>query len=92
MGTTDVTLKQSAVSDWFELTLKPAELNHAQDLMMPENKRIQYRQITGIFRDAGHCYVVWGDDVSRFLHEPGKPEYEAFMNEFLARVRSSRGA
>jgi len=89
---TELSLKQSALSDWFELTLKPTELNHAHDLMMPENKRIPYAQITGIFRDAGHCYVVWGADVVRFLHEPGKREYENFMDQFLSRVRATRGA
>jgi len=89
---TELSLKQTAFSNTFKLVLEPSELQYAHSEVLSEKKSIPYRHISGIFRDADRCYIVWGHDVVHFLHEPSKPEYVSFVEQLLSRVRSSRGA
>jgi hypothetical protein len=89
---TDLALKQSSFSNTFKLVLEPSELSYAHSEVLSEKKSIPYRQISGIFRDADRCYVVWGTDVVHFLHEPQKQEYLDFIVQLLSRVRTTRGA
>jgi len=89
---TELTLKQSAFANSFKLVLEATELSYAHSEAFSQKKTIPYRQITGVFRDADRCYIVWGSEVVYFLNEPKKPEYVTFVDQLLSRIKASRGA
>jgi hypothetical protein len=89
---TEVMLKQSGITMTFRLVLEPSAVAYSHSEVLSERKSIPYRQITGIFRDADRCYIVWGADVVHFLHQPEKTDYVTFVDQLLQRVRPSRGA
>lgn len=85
-------LKQSAATAAFKLVLEPSEILYQHSEVFSTKKSIPYRQVTGVFRDAERCYIVWGSQVAKFLHQPGNAEYAAFMDELLLRIKATRGA
>ena len=60
--------------------------------LLSTKKTIPYRQITGVFRDAEKCYIVWGGEVVHFLHQPQKEEYNSFVAQLVRRVKNAQGA
>ena len=87
-----LSLKQSAATAVFKLVLDASEISYQHSEVFSTKKTIPYRQITGVFRDAERCYIVWSSQVAKFLHQPGNAEYAAFMEQLLARINASRGA
>lgn len=89
----NLSLKQSAFSAVFRLTLEPSEIAYSHSEVFSTKKSIPYRQVTGVFRDAERAYIVWGaGQVAKFLHQAGNQDYETFMSELLQRIGASRGA
>lgn len=87
-----LSIKQSAFSAVFKLTLETSEVLYSHSEVFSTKKTIPYRQVTGVFRDAERAYIVWGGQVAKFLHQAGNADYEAFMAELLKRINASRGA
>ena len=87
-----LSIKQSAFSAVFKLTLEPSEVSYSHSEVFSTKKSIPYRQITGVFRDAERAYIVWGGQVAKFLHQNDNADYQAFMAELLKRIKATRGA
>jgi hypothetical protein len=87
-----LSIKQSAFSAVFRLTLEPSDIVYSHSEVFSTKKTIPYRQVTGVFRDAERAYIVWSGQVAKFLHQAGNQDYELFMAELLKRINASRGA
>ena len=83
-------LKQTSLTNVFKLVLEASSLSYNRSEVLSSKKDIPYRQITGLFRDAERCYIVYGGEVVHFLHQGESPEYVAFMEQLVARLQSSR--
>ena len=88
----ELTLKQAGFSSAWKVILGISSVTHTQSELLSSKKTIPYRQISGIFRDAERCYIVWGAEVVHFLHQPQKAEYTSFVAEMVRRVKSAHGA
>lgn len=88
----ELSLKQTGLTNAYKLVLEPSSLSYSHSEVLTAKKDIPYRQITGLFRDAERCYVVWGGEIVHFLHQAGYPAYQEFVDELLLRIKSSRGA
>ncbi len=86
------TLKQSGFSSAWKVVLGMTSITWTQSELLSTKKIIPYRQVTGVFRDAEKCYIVWGGEVAHFLHQPKKEEYNSFVAQMVRRVKSARGA
>lgn len=85
-------LKQSTLTANYKLILEPSDVVYTHAEVFSSRKSIPYRQITGIFRDAERCYIVWGGQVARFLHQPDNADYKTFIDELLRRIAATSGA
>lgn len=79
-------LRQSGFVRRTHILLEDGNLESRIAEAFTKKKRISYGEVLAIIRDSEKVYVIGTRETVDFFNEPGKPEFEVFVDELLRRV------